>query len=175
MGSEEAEMKILDKQHHDVREWVGVSQSERAVAAASALEAAANDPTRVSRSFEGVWRQHTPTSDVDVLILLRELSRGARIKVDKGMLDAIAAAVTIHADSVAAQLKITPDQLYSMTFADFIDKYEGKGSDESDGQNARKSLVERLNEAYDEDAEREDEEFFRTTKRYYRRRFLSED
>jgi hypothetical protein len=37
MGSEEAEMKILDKQHHDVREWVGVSQSERAVAAASAL------------------------------------------------------------------------------------------------------------------------------------------
>jgi hypothetical protein len=112
---------------------------------------------------------------VDVLILLRELSRGARIKVDKGMLDAIAAAVTIHADSVAAQLKITPDQLYSMTFADFIDKYEGKGSDESDGQNARKSLVERLNEAYDEDAEREDEEFFRTTKRYYRRRFLSED
>jgi hypothetical protein len=175
MGSEEAEMKMLDRQHHDVREWVGEPHSVRAVAAASALEAAASDATRASRAFEGVWRQHTPAIDSDVLILLQELSRGARIKFDKGILDAIAAAVTVHADSVAAQLEITPDQLYSMTFADFINKYEGKGSDESDGPTARKSLVERLNEAYDEDAEREDEEFFRTTKGYYRRRFHSED
>jgi hypothetical protein len=39
----------------------------------------------------------------------------------------------------------------------------------------RKTLTERFNEAYDEDARREDEEFFRTTKRYYRRRFNAED
>jgi hypothetical protein len=38
-----------------------------------------------------------------------------------------------------------------------------------------KSLTERFNEAYDEEARREDEEFFRTTKAYYRRRFNAED
>jgi hypothetical protein len=38
-----------------------------------------------------------------------------------------------------------------------------------------KTLTERLNEAYDEDAEREDEEFFRNTKAYYRRRRNAED
>jgi len=37
-----------------------------------------------------------------------------------------------------------------------------------------KPLTERFNEAYDEDARREDEEFFRTTKAYYRRRFNTE-
>jgi len=38
-----------------------------------------------------------------------------------------------------------------------------------------KSLTERFNEAYDEAARREDEEFFRTTKTYYRRRFNAEE
>ena len=38
-----------------------------------------------------------------------------------------------------------------------------------------KTLTERFNEAYDEEARREDEEFFRTTERYYRRRFNAED
>jgi hypothetical protein len=38
-----------------------------------------------------------------------------------------------------------------------------------------KELTERLNKAYDEDAEREDEEFFRTMNEYYRRRFSAED
>jgi hypothetical protein len=38
-----------------------------------------------------------------------------------------------------------------------------------------KTLTERFNEAYDEDARREDEEFFRTTKAYYRRRFNAEE
>jgi hypothetical protein len=38
-----------------------------------------------------------------------------------------------------------------------------------------KTLTERLNEAYDGDAEREDEEFFRNTKAYYRRRRNAED
>lgn len=38
-----------------------------------------------------------------------------------------------------------------------------------------KSITERLNEAYDEDAEREDEEFFRNTQAYYRRRRNAED
>ena len=38
-----------------------------------------------------------------------------------------------------------------------------------------KSLTERFNEAYDEDARREDEEFFKTTKAYYRRRFNAKD
>ena len=38
-----------------------------------------------------------------------------------------------------------------------------------------KTLVERINEAYDKDAEREDEEFFRSTKEYYRRRRNAED
>jgi hypothetical protein len=33
-----------------------------------------------------------------------------------------------------------------------------------------RTLTERLNEAYDEDAEREDEEFFRSTRAYYERR-----
>jgi hypothetical protein len=38
-----------------------------------------------------------------------------------------------------------------------------------------KTLTERFNEAYDDDAQREDEEFFRTTRAYYRRRFNAED
>lgn len=37
------------------------------------------------------------------------------------------------------------------------------------------TLTQKINEAYDEDAEREDEEFFRTTKAYYRHRFSTED
>lgn len=37
------------------------------------------------------------------------------------------------------------------------------------------TLTEEINEAYDEDAEREDEAFFRSTKAYYRRRFSKED
>lgn len=37
------------------------------------------------------------------------------------------------------------------------------------------TLTERLNEAYDEEAEREDEEFFRNTAAYYRRRRNVED
>jgi hypothetical protein len=39
----------------------------------------------------------------------------------------------------------------------------------------RKTLTERFNEAYDEDARREDDEFFRTTEAYYRYRFNTED
>jgi hypothetical protein len=39
----------------------------------------------------------------------------------------------------------------------------------------RMTLTERFNAAYDEDARREDEEFFRTTEAYYRRRFNAED
>jgi len=38
-----------------------------------------------------------------------------------------------------------------------------------------KTLTERLNEAYDEDAEREDEEFFRNTRAYYERRRNADD
>jgi hypothetical protein len=38
-----------------------------------------------------------------------------------------------------------------------------------------KSLTERLNESYDENAEREDEEFFRSTRAYYQRRRNAED
>ncbi len=38
-----------------------------------------------------------------------------------------------------------------------------------------KSLTERFNEAYDEEARREDDEFFGTTRAYYRRRFHTED
>jgi hypothetical protein len=40
---------------------------------------------------------------------------------------------------------------------------------------AGKALTEQLNEAYDKDAEREDEEFFFNTKAYYRRRRNAED
>jgi len=42
-------------------------------------------------------------------------------------------------------------------------------------QRSGKTLTERLNEAYDEDAEQEDEEFFRNTRAYYRRRRNTED
>jgi hypothetical protein len=42
-------------------------------------------------------------------------------------------------------------------------------------QEDAKTLTERLNEAYDEDAEREDEEFFRSTRAYYRRRRSAKD
>jgi hypothetical protein len=42
-------------------------------------------------------------------------------------------------------------------------------------QQGGKTLTERLNEAYDEDAEREDEEFFRSTSAYYHRRRNAED
>lgn len=38
-----------------------------------------------------------------------------------------------------------------------------------------KTLAERFNEAYDEDARREDEEFFRATRAYYRRRSNNEN
>ena len=38
-----------------------------------------------------------------------------------------------------------------------------------------KTLTERFNEAYDEEAKREDEEFLRSTKAYYRRRYSNED
>jgi hypothetical protein len=38
----------------------------------------------------------------------------------------------------------------------------------------RKTLTETFSEAYDEEARREDEEFFRTTEAYYRRRFNAE-
>jgi hypothetical protein len=38
-----------------------------------------------------------------------------------------------------------------------------------------KTLTERFSEAYDEDARREDEDFFRTTEEYYRRRPSAED
>jgi hypothetical protein len=38
-----------------------------------------------------------------------------------------------------------------------------------------KTLTEQFNGAYDEDARREDEEFFRTTEAYYRRRFNAEN
>ena len=38
-----------------------------------------------------------------------------------------------------------------------------------------RGLTERFNEAYDEDARREDEQFFRATGRYYRRRSSAED
>jgi hypothetical protein len=37
-----------------------------------------------------------------------------------------------------------------------------------------KTLTERFNEAYDEEAKREDEEFVRNLKRYHRRRFSDE-
>lgn len=37
------------------------------------------------------------------------------------------------------------------------------------------TLTEKINKAYNEDAEQEDEEFFRNTKAYYRHRFSSED
>lgn len=39
----------------------------------------------------------------------------------------------------------------------------------------RKILTEQLNEAYDEEAGREDEEFLRNTKAYYRRRRRAEE
>lgn len=39
----------------------------------------------------------------------------------------------------------------------------------------RKTLTERFNEAYDEEAKQEDEEFFRSTKAYYRRQPNTED
>ncbi len=38
------------------------------------------------------------------------------------------------------------------------------------GAERSSTLTERLNDAYDQDAEREDEEFFRSTREYYRRR-----
>ncbi len=42
-------------------------------------------------------------------------------------------------------------------------------------EGGRKTLTERINEAYDEEARREDEEFLRVTKSYYRRRLIAED
>lgn len=42
-------------------------------------------------------------------------------------------------------------------------------------QESGKTLTERLNEAYDEDAEREDEAFFRNTRAYYERRRNADD
>jgi hypothetical protein len=42
-------------------------------------------------------------------------------------------------------------------------------------QASDKTLTERFNEVYNEDARREDEEFFRSTKAYYRRRSNSGD
>ena len=43
------------------------------------------------------------------------------------------------------------------------------------GVTIRKTLTQRFNEAYDEEAKREDEEFFRNTKAYYSRRFSAEN
>jgi hypothetical protein len=44
----------------------------------------------------------------------------------------------------------------------------------SPNQTHRKTLTERFNEAYDEEAKQEDEEFVRNLKRYHRRRFSDE-
>jgi hypothetical protein len=41
-------------------------------------------------------------------------------------------------------------------------------------QHGGKSLTERFNEAYDEEAKRDDEEFVKNLKRYHRRRFSDE-
>ena len=41
-------------------------------------------------------------------------------------------------------------------------------------QHDNKTLTERFNEAYDEEAKREDEEFVKNLKRYHRRRFSDE-
>lgn len=165
-----------EKQHRDIRDWLGESDSMRAVVVASAFEENESYAPRTGASLEGAWQQHTRAVEPDVLLSLRALSRVTRNEPHKGLLDALAVAVTTHGDAMAAQLEMTPDQLYSMTFGSFINKYEqSKGSAESEEPSKGKSLVERLNEAYDEDAEREDEEFFRTTKTYYRRRFHAED
>jgi hypothetical protein len=45
---------------------------------------------------------------------------------------------------------------------------------EVEPQHGGKTLTERFNEAYDEEAKREDEEFVKNLKRYHRRRFSDE-
>ena len=168
--------EVKERQHDELGSWAGESNLMGVVRAASALEESASDALRVRASLERDWWQYTQATVPDTLRSLRELERIDRVRHNRELIDALAAAVRAYGDAVAAQLEITPDQLYSMTFADFIDKYEQDRATAKGGElSKRKSLVEQLNEAYDEDAEREDEEFFRTTKAYYRRRFHAED
>lgn len=67
------------------------------------------------------------------------------------------------ADALAARLRITRSQLNSKALAAFIEEYESE------------ELIEEINEAYDEEMEREDKEFAKRTKGYYRRLLSTED
>lgn len=161
--------ELKERQQHDLGGWVGESHMMRVVCAASALEETVSNPFRTG-ILERDWRQRKGAADLDPLFSLRALSRMDRMALDKVVLDAFATAVRSHTDAVAARLKVTPDQLYSMTFGDFIAKHE-----ESERRpEKRKGLVEKFNEAYDEDAEREDKEFVKHLKRYHRRQFSDE-
>lgn len=168
--------ELRERQHNELSGWAGESHLMRVVCAASALEENADYALlSAGASLEKDWQQYAHIIESDMLLSLRSLRHMPRVRQDRALVDALADAVKAYGDVVAAQLEMTSDQLYSMTFADFIEKHEqGRGSTEGE-ESTKKSLVERLNEAYDADAEQEDEEFFRTTKSYYRRRFHAED
>lgn len=78
-----------------------------------------------------------------------------------------------HVEYVDAKVSVFTRPLRVVAAPEPRDELARRKQEDIPGQ--AKTLTERLNEAYDEEAEREDEEFFRNTKTYYRRRFSAED
>lgn len=164
--------ELRERPRQDIDQWFGGSYFEHAVIAASEYETGANEAlhtgTVISEAF-----QHVYDTNFKTLAKLRALPRVSWTKLDREILDTLVEVIKTHADTIAAQLEITPEQLYSMTFADFIATHEqSKGSEES---SEGKSLTQRLAEAYDEEARAEDERFLRNVKAYYRHRYSNED
>jgi hypothetical protein len=155
-----------------IDQWFEGNYLEHAVIAASQYETSPNEVFRASHVINEVL-QNTYEANFKSLAKLQALPRVSWAKLDREILDTLAEAIKTHADVVATQLGITSEQLYSMTFADFISAYESeKKLQENPG---KKSLAQRLAEAYDEEAEQEDEKFFRSTKAYYNRKLNNED
>jgi hypothetical protein len=73
----------------------------------------------------------------------------------------------VHKGTLGAETSAVPMERLNVTWQIY-------GQGHLVGQHS-KTLTERFNEAYREEARQEDEEFFRTTKAYYRRRFNAED
>ena len=71
--------------------------------------------------------------------------------------------LTEHADTLADYLGVSRERLYSMTLAEFIERHESA------------QLTEEINQAYDEELEREDEQFLAHVKNYQGRVLNTED
>lgn len=152
----------------DVCEWLERSEEEagstpredlsRLAAATSTLEedkkgtAPTESRPKIFIGFDHTW------GEVDLEQRIWNLVRAAHTKDVRRHLDEAA-------DALAAQLNITRHELDSRARAEFIKRHE-----EDAKSSKKKTLTERLNESYDEEAEREDEHFFRASQAYYRRR-----